>query len=66
MAGGVGVLQLEVIDNVGQHRPDEQNVRLGHLCESITKILNMNQPGASYQGSRKAAATPTPAAKAQM
>lgn len=35
MAGGVGVLHLEIIDNVGQHRPEKHRQFKSRLVKYI-------------------------------
>lgn len=69
MAGGVRVLHLEIVDDIRKHRPEKQKKVKSHdyiplylLCYSSEENGKTSQRG-SYQGSRKATATPTPAAK---
>lgn len=39
MAGGVGVLHLEIIDNVWQHRPEKHRQFKSRLVKYITHIV---------------------------
>ncbi len=67
MAGGVRILHLEIVDNIRQHRPEKHKMLELVTYMSISRQENMkNESAGSYQGSRKAAATPTPAAKETM